>query len=411
MSAILPDGLYLRAVSVLLSAGILAGCAVVSSGETAPGTRPSGPGILYSLPRADLVMTLTDRDGQAVITVSQPNYGADNNYSYLLRYNSSPFSHDTVKVELDKDTRLLSLVDVKAEDRTRDVLIELAKAVALFEAAEQENDQVLIKLRVDPADQLSVDRFVAAANRAMSVHGSLKFKEKKCAPSSVSLPCSGYEQMRNGAGLRLDVVRPQPYFAAPADCTVGICYRVAMPYRLSVSFANGVSQEEQVYLPNAMPPVAIDVSRSAFVTSTTKLTFQNGMLATKEFDKPSEALAIASTPVEIAKAVLTVVTDFIKLRIDQTSQATSFAEAEKKRLDAEQALRDAVSNRANREAALAAMPLLVVGSQGTARRRSLPGVTPGQVRPEGAREAPAPSGALPGPVLLDPGSLGQAASP
>ena len=69
---------------------------------------------------------------------------------------------------------------------------------------------------------------------------------------------------------------------------------------------------------------------------------ENGMLKDRDVDRPSEFLALVTLPIEVSRSVMTILTDFIQLRVDHSSAETQSVEAQTKQLEALELLKDAV---------------------------------------------------------------------
>lgn len=131
--------------------------------------------------------------------------------------------------------------------------------------------------------------------------------------------------------------------AGPKECT-GLAYRRDLPYHISLKYGDNVISSMVVSLPQLSPVAYVPFDTGLFVTNNYAVTFENGMLVKRELSRPSEALAAAKLPVNMAKGVLSVVTDLVKLRVDYVSQDTKEAAARQANLEAMYALREAIKN-------------------------------------------------------------------
>ncbi|MDP3610231.1 MAG: hypothetical protein Q8R98_00100, partial [Rubrivivax sp.] len=79
------------------------------------------------------------------------------------------------------------------------------------------------------------------------------------------------------------------------------------------------------HLPDASTLFVTPVTAAAFTKVSNKHTFKDGMLVEVSLDKPSVVAAVASLPVEILKALVSIPASIIKLRVDYESQSEALA--------------------------------------------------------------------------------------
>jgi hypothetical protein len=342
---------------------------------------------------------LSDVEGALQVQLDQPISIADPAHTYLLSYSASPLSDDTVDIDPDPKTGLLTTIDLTAADRTDDIIIEIAKSAALiFEAATEPQGREIFSRLLDPSDEAAKRELVDDMNRVAIEDAAIQEQSACRAPSDerARAICTGYRSV--AAGLRrIDLVidEPPPYPTPVADCSIGVCYRLAMPYRFRVEFeGTGYSVEEVHSLTNAMPPIPIDLARASFVTKVTKIDFDAGQVDKVHVQKPSEALELASLPVRVVSAFFGAVADLIQLRVNVGTKEQALAQQELQVLQAKQALEDAKrQQRVTESAAQANTALLIARSDGGHPRRALPGFEDAVVRSRAplADSAPPPA--------------------
>ncbi|MCZ6795277.1 MAG: hypothetical protein O7J95_16855 [Planctomycetota bacterium] len=119
-------------------------------------------------------------------------------------------------------------------------------------------------------------------------------------------------------------------------------FRPLLPYEMEVtSPAKGTTLRRTVLLPNEAPLLSFDVTRAAFVEKQTTLEFENGVLRRFSVKKPSQALALAGVPLEIARALASLPAEILKLRVDYSTKDAELAEARAAWFEAQSALRAA----------------------------------------------------------------------
>lgn len=101
-----------------------------------------------------------------------------------------------------------------------------------------------------------------------------------------------------------------------------------------------------VNMPNGSPIAHVTVPGGALVKTDYDIQFENGMLISQKLNRPSEALSLVSLPLKIVRAMLTSVTDVIKLRVDVDSSKTSAAEQQAALIGALRAVSEAKQNTA-----------------------------------------------------------------
>jgi hypothetical protein len=318
---------------------------------------------------------LSDDDGALQVQLDQPISIADPANTYLLRYQPSSLSDDTVEIDLDPSTGLLTQINLTAADRTDDIIIEIAKSAALiFEATTEAEGRQIFSRLFDPSDETATQELVEDMNR-VAIEDAAVQRKSKC-PAAGTTTCDRYASVAAGlTPITLTIAEPPPYPAPVADCSIGVCYRLAMPYRFRVEFGgSGYSVEEVQSLTNAMPPIPIDLARASFVTKVTTIDFAAGQLDKVHVDKPSEALELASLPIRVVSAFLGTLAEIIQLRVNVGTQEELLAQKELDVLNAKQNLEKAKLQQAVTEStAQANTALLIARSDGAPPARALPG--------------------------------------
>lgn len=304
-------------------------------------------GIQYSLPKALIAIKLAENNGNLRITIEQPTFVADPEHTYLLRYKTSPFASDKFDVQVDPKTGLMTKIDMTADDQLDEIIVEIAKAVAMLESADVTGDTVLIERIVDPTDD--------SALLALETEFNKIGRDSICKDPNITT-C-------DGPGIKF--IMKKPYTdekiisnkTRVSDCNVGVCYRNSMPYVFGFSFGNSITYETIVNLPNEAPVIALNLDRTLFVSRVNTIEFENGMLEKVYIDKPSEGLELARLPVEVAKGILSAPAEILKLKIDLSDQEEAWANQQVALIDAEKALREKQAEAKAKESSEASKPL------------------------------------------------------
>jgi len=389
---------------VVIVCATSAGCGAILG--SVGGKLPASGGLAYSLPKAVLDVKLTDSSGDLVLTIGEPEYIADERYTYLLQYRPNAFASDTAELTVDAKTNLLQTVNSTAEDKTSQVIVELAKAAAkaamLAQAAAGE-EIVILERKIDPADDNAVAALVRDMNVVAKGHATHMYNKNNCsninqADNKLVDKCASYATLKQGPNISFVVRKPTPLEAEPADCSVGVCYRAPAPYGVEFVFNGQYAYGTIVNLPNDRPAVVLPFQRSAFVKRVNNADFENGMLKKAHFEKPSEALEVASLPEAVIDAIFTSISSLIQAKIDISDKEKGLAQSQAALLQAQKDLKDK-RVQMEQEAAQSRTNVLVSGS--TSGRRlapKVPAIQPQQsTSPAGPNSpfSPGSSGTLP----------------
>lgn len=305
----------MRILLTLLLGSWLPGCAMVTSSHLPTGVPSrSTSAAYYFLPKADLHVQLKRAgNGVQLAYLDDMHLVPDESQLYVLNYNPSPLSDDSVDVQLGTNG-LLQKIESSAEDKTGAIILKLVEA--------------------------GKEAFKAAA-----LVGGVGIGEGDFifAPEDVEHVNQEVANLSRGASLRIEISPPVPQGAVSGvqECEGGVCFRPLVAHRVSF-VANGVPVESHVILiPNGAPILSLPIRRAAFVKKVTNITFEDGILKEVHLEKPSEALGFMDIPVGIAKAISSVPGELLQLKVDYVKQDTALLQEQKNALDAAKALSDA----------------------------------------------------------------------
>jgi hypothetical protein len=403
----------MKRVRVILCACIvgsaLSACGPIlgSAGGKLPGSDtdrplPKSGGSAYSLPRAVLDVKLTDIAGDLVLTIGQPEYVPDEHYTYLLQYKPSMLASDTAELTIDPKTNLLQTVNGTAEDKTSQVVVQLAEAAAMLaQAATAEEGIVIFERKIDPANDGARDALVRDMNRIATGHAA-EMHATNCTnidkkDKDKAGVCARYDALREGTKISFTVGKPDPLNVEPVDCSVGICYRAPAPYSIDFDFNGKYAYGTVVNLPNERPALALPLERTLFVKRVDNAEFENGMLKKAHFEKPSEALEVASLPATVMTGIFTSISNLIQAKIDLSDKEKGLAQSETALLQAQKDLQD--KRVATQQSAREKQPttLLSGSSSGRLIKAPLSRIT----------SPPALTSTAPPPGLISPSTPGQ----
>lgn len=321
------------ALTLAIASTALSGCAVVSSTKmNAQDANFGGVGIPYLLPKALIPVEVVAAGTQVRIDLLEPVYVGDAAQAYVLQYDASPFSTDTMTITVDPTTSLLKTMSIESKDETGEIL---KKAIATLRAeSAAATETVLMQTVLDPGDPASVTEVVTRLKATLDGFVASKRADCNAAPTK-SEGCAALLALPASVDARLDITLMAPAAAAtsstavaPApgiDCRVGICYRGTLPYRVSME-ALGQTRSTLVHLPNHGPLMALPLPRHAFVNSKHTVGLRNGMIESYTVDKPSSALAMVSWPLDVYDSIVSTTAKIVQLKIDTSRAAISLEE-------------------------------------------------------------------------------------
>ena len=334
---------YIQIITILAALTLpIAGCVSVTSEKYVDVQRDRKSGrssFAYMLPKAVVPVQLLERDGVFAINVLAPKYLGDPQHPYIVSYSPSPFSSDSVDVVVGSNA-LLSSVNVTADDQTGQFLINLAKSYAAITAGVpglKENSTAnfvpISSFDVDPDDSFTLEAANAAFTSAALEQIDLGISRNCHSDDAAKIEtCRTYKNIRRKK-LTIHVSIHPPVFTPQVklpDCTVGLCFRLPIPYRVTAGFAVGkrVSASSTfVALPNRAPVFAVNFDRTAFVRKVNNATFVNGMLTGLHVEKPSEAAAIALLPAQMISAFFSTIASTFQSRTAALNAEKEYIEA------------------------------------------------------------------------------------
>lgn len=297
----------------------------------------------------------------------------DANAQYVAHLNHEPWHDDDIKLEVSNG--LLSTSDVTSTDQTPAIILSVVKSFAAVtspvqlqgwqekkESSGVDCTEYKFERTFDLTDPAEWNKMRSALNDASQnslvvemtapdgttfsteadavVQGNTTSPETKC--TIVSRRSDAYRSPRativNRCGPDLD------------KGVGGVVYRVALPYRVDV--ASSKKQQckgtidyktvsASIMLPNKSATYFLPMTAGAFTKSTAFASFKDGMPVSYKANRPSEIAGFVSLPVDIAKAIISVPTEMLQLKVDYSSKDTALTQAQKNALDAEIALIEA----------------------------------------------------------------------
>jgi hypothetical protein len=112
--------------------------------------------------------------------------------------------------------------------------------------------------------------------------------------------------------------------------------------RLSQRSISSPKKSVQVMLPNKSPITTVSMETGWLITTRYDLGFQDGMLTKLDVQRPSELYSLIQIPINIAKDIVSIPSEILQLKFDYSSKDTALLEAQKKNIEAQDALKKAI---------------------------------------------------------------------
>ncbi len=251
----------------------------------------------------------------------------------------SPLRDDSSTLKVSQ-TGLLSSANVVAADRTADVIVELAGAIAGFGG----NPVVGAFVGATPNCATMPKQFVGIVDPVELGGGSL-------VRLNASLLASGFPIRVTVDDAKVTAAqsayRNDPITAAALASVRGggLFYRSAVPVGVIIEQCDAPLQSNVctsnwqpvdaalVSLPQAGPVSFIPMRSSAFVKTVNDVTFVDGSVSSWTADRPSEVLEIVRLPVRVLTALISVPAQILSLRVDYSSKQEAFAAYQRKEIE------------------------------------------------------------------------------
>ena len=113
---------------------------------------------------------------------------------------------------------------------------------------------------------------------------------------------------------------PAPYWVSLLTKSAGNCLLTPDQQRQTVS----------LNLPDPTQTFVLPSQAGPFTKSVTTHAFKDGIPTEFSTTRPSEILAVANLPLDVARAIISVPTEILKLKVDYNNQAQALTEAQSK---------------------------------------------------------------------------------
>lgn len=259
----------------------------------------------------------------------------DRSARYVARLVHSPLRDDTIKLSVGTNG-LLTSSNVVAADRTGDIIVELAGAIAAFggfglgpmlvggepqscASGPKQFITIFDPTTENPTDELKRNGFPFVI---------------EIDAASVATPTIAGSGLKNGAYSQ-GVYYRSP---TPSRITVFQCKDIAT---LDLCTSQNQSQPVNAALmmiPQAGPTSFIPMRSSAFVKTVNDVQFEDGVIKSWSAERPSEVLEIVRLPVKILTAIVSVPAQLLSVKVNYSTQDKALIEGQQAQIKAQQNL-------------------------------------------------------------------------
>lgn len=338
--------IYLISTILILAvlAGSLSGCATVVKTNYSPSSNKQAT-VYYYLPESLIKIHVTTKvaviyDENKALTGSSrvieqtfsatTEQVADTRNLLSLNYISNSWATDDIKYNVNSKG-LLETVEVTTEDRTAQIITQLAEAskVILTGGITQPKGDGLVKIKDFTAD------FVIKAADLKTTDTKISWNiiiQNEFMDEVKTLPAD------------FEVLTPTPIAMSAVDNSTtggskneikGILTRPLKSFALIIKGVTnrlGTTLPIYISIPDQSKLIIVPITRSAFVKKVNKISIVDGIITSNAISKPSSIEGLASIPIDIAKAVVSIPAQLLSVKIDNTKNATEL-QVEKLKLE------------------------------------------------------------------------------
>ena len=304
--------------------------------------------------RAQLVLGEVGRCSETA-TLTALAHAPDTAARWLVNHAASAWRDDQLTIGLTAHG-LLSSSNALATDQTAAVILSLAQSFAATRAPVPQSFRLLSQRAATPDSRTPCEAYKTTA-----LFDPTRRSEVVAAASQLKAATANL-------GLCVEGLGSEPNTLEPDRVVPGYAYRAAKPVRVTVtqgeqtdvSRCKTVAGQEAaslvVTVPDAATLFVTPVEAATFTKVSNKHTFKDGMLVEMSMDKPSTGLALASLPVDILKALVSIPASILKLRVDYETQSAAVVTQQANVLKAQLELLEAQKKLEDRLAQPAATP-------------------------------------------------------
>ncbi len=271
-------------------------------------------------------------------SISQLAHAPDPKWRFVAQHQASGWRDD--QLSLSVAGGLLSTTQSQSTGQAANIALSLAQAVGAFSSPVRlKSNRLNFRLQSKTSARTPVDCKAYDFVQVFDPSEAEVFSQlnRKLADVGSALQLSligqaGWEAKKE----------PQPPHEAE-----GLLYRAPLSLTLEIapepSRAQGTCPPERsagaarltVTVPDSSRLYRLPIAGAALTKTSVKHVFKDGMLTELSLDQPSGVVAIASLPVDILKALMSIPAELIKLKVDYSSQQTAQTEQQAKLIEAQ----------------------------------------------------------------------------
>lgn len=238
----------------------------------------------------------------------------DPNHRYYLRYNSSIWTDDTVKIEFAPEG-YLKRIETITDDKTAAIVEKLAELGSkLAEAAAMIPE--------------FVDRDMGATQRTLYVVTFDPFSPMEMQRVNEDLaaihPQLSVEIRLMDVADKDEKGRVVTNFDKPA---LGIYCKPIATAEFSIKTGRSV-QRDLVTLPHPFKVHLVEITRPRFIKATFSMDFEMGYPKTISIQRPSQLLTLLESPIKVLSTIMAIPSKLIQLRINMSNEKSSHANSQ-----------------------------------------------------------------------------------
>lgn len=289
------------------------------------------------------------------------------------RYVAS-LSHNITRddnIKLSVSNGLLTSSTATATDQLPNILLSIAQTIGVTNLNLPKgvrSSMVTQSLAPPPADKpecsaYNVSVIFDPTNHA-DVYKKLRLLEAKKPDFTVTVDGIASDTPKEDKELAQPLIAPS---CKKSQCPDGLYYRVPTAVEMQISSkdqktctvkSSPVAFSSVVVVPDSTRTYRMPTRAGAFTTTKLAFAFKEGMPVDYSVEQPSELASIASIPVQIAKALVSIPAEIIQLRVNHDTQANALIAAKAAEMTAQvEQLRAQQALDAAREAVAAGLPI------------------------------------------------------
>lgn len=284
-----------------------------------------GGGVVYFLPRSllDVTITKTIKGPRVTYQIAvKPQVIPDPAHRYVLQYQPSPVSDDTLCVVRDKNG-LLSQVQFSGDDRTPQIVFNLTRFLV---GARGESPTGRASFAVNKQTKVVTETYVATIDPFNNDDlNAFNFAASAALNADIRVDVARMRKYLDDARETWPFLKKiEPHERCPQD---HICYRTQLKLpldlrlrgqRVDIAYADIVDEQNMGM---------ISVTRAFLVEKISKLQFKQGVLEAAVIRKPSELEELSLLPINVVNAALSTPTGLVAAAFGNTADKVEIAKS------------------------------------------------------------------------------------